>query len=245
MHSDVLDFAEVGAENFDAENRAETGGEHLGARLDRHPEDIRHAGRFDFLIHLRDELFPGHAGPPLVGWFELHHGFDHRERRGVGRGFGLPGLAEDTLDFGELPQHPILDLKHFHGFGDGDAGDSGGHEQDVALVQRRHELLAKTVKGDGVGKEDVQGRSHSCQQDDWNRQDDHWPAEAQHELYERLIDPYQEAVHRVPNLRGNLATDEPHHEHGHECHPKERSKKHRKRLGECQRAEQPAFLRFE
>src|SRR5205807_4897066 len=43
LHRELLNFAKIGSENFHAEHAAKTGGEHLGARLDRHPENVRHA----------------------------------------------------------------------------------------------------------------------------------------------------------------------------------------------------------
>jgi hypothetical protein len=36
---------------------AEAGGEHLGARLDRHPEDVRHARRLDVGVELGQLAF--------------------------------------------------------------------------------------------------------------------------------------------------------------------------------------------
>ena len=60
-------LAEVGAEHFDTEHTAKAGGEHLGARLDRHPEDVRHARRLDLRVHFRDQLVPGHPGRHSFG----------------------------------------------------------------------------------------------------------------------------------------------------------------------------------
>src|SRR5439155_13713087 len=47
LHRELLNFAQIRPENFYAEHAAETGGEHFSARLDWHPENVRHAGRFD------------------------------------------------------------------------------------------------------------------------------------------------------------------------------------------------------
>jgi len=46
LHADVLNRAQVGPEDFDAELRTKPGREHFGSRLDGHPEDVGHAGRF-------------------------------------------------------------------------------------------------------------------------------------------------------------------------------------------------------
>src|SRR5205085_2847757 len=37
LHRDILNRAKIVAEDFDAQNGAEAGGEHFGAGLDRHP----------------------------------------------------------------------------------------------------------------------------------------------------------------------------------------------------------------
>src|SRR6185369_9864778 len=89
LHTDVLNLAKIRAKDFDAKNGAKPSRQHLSARLNGHPEDICHAGRLDFLVHLGDEPFPRHTGPPLVGWLELYHGFNHRKWCRVGGGFGL------------------------------------------------------------------------------------------------------------------------------------------------------------
>src|SRR5207302_1626981 len=57
--AEVLNRPEVGTENFDAKLGAEASGEHFSAGLNGHPENVGHAGRFDFLIHLGEQLFPG------------------------------------------------------------------------------------------------------------------------------------------------------------------------------------------
>jgi hypothetical protein len=78
IDGDILDLLKVGAENLDAENRSEAGGEHLGPRLNRHPENVRHARCPDIRVHLGDELFPRHAGPPLLVRLERDHRLKHR-----------------------------------------------------------------------------------------------------------------------------------------------------------------------
>src|SRR5204862_2548061 len=106
----------------------------------------------DFLVHFGEKLFPGHAGPPLLDGFEFDDGLEHGERRGVGGGFGFAGLAEDRLDLWELAKQAVLDLEDSGGFADGDTGHGSGHEQKVAFIEWRHELLAELfewINGDG------------------------------------------------------------------------------------------------
>ena len=103
-------------------------------------------GVFNFCVHFGDEFFPRHAGPPLLGRLELHHGLKHRERRGVGRGVGLAGFAENAFHFRESAQQAVLDLQNTRGFFNGHARHGGRHEKDRAFVQRRHEFLAQFLK---------------------------------------------------------------------------------------------------
>jgi len=102
-----------GPKNFDPEDRTESRRQHLRARLDRHPENIGHARHFEFLVHLGDDFFPRHAGPPLFVRLERDHCFEHRERRGIGRCLRLTGFAENGFHFVNLPQQTVLDLEDF------------------------------------------------------------------------------------------------------------------------------------
>src|SRR5439155_18668944 len=60
LHRELLNFAKIRPENFYAEHAAETGGEHFNARLDWHPENVRHAGRFDVGVDFSKQFFPCH-----------------------------------------------------------------------------------------------------------------------------------------------------------------------------------------
>ena len=51
-----FDLGKVGAEHLDADRRADAGGEHVDARLDRHGPGIGYAGKLQRLVHLGDEL---------------------------------------------------------------------------------------------------------------------------------------------------------------------------------------------
>ena len=48
---------------------------------------------------------------PLGFGLENDHRFEHRERRGIGGGFGAAGFAEHAVDFGELLEDAVGDLE--------------------------------------------------------------------------------------------------------------------------------------
>ena len=107
-----LDAREVVAEHLDAERAAHAGREHLGARLDRHPPQVRHAGEDQRLVQLGDQPVPGEPLAPALARRERHHGLDHRERRRIGGRLGAPDLAEDALDLREALQLAVHQLEH-------------------------------------------------------------------------------------------------------------------------------------
>ena len=143
FHGGLLNSSQVRAKNFQAQFGAEAGGEHVGPRLDRHPEYVGHAGRFCLLVHFGDDLFPRHAWPPLVGRFERDDRFKHGKRRGIGWSFGLARFAKDRSDFRDRAQDAVLDLQDARGFIDGHAGHGRGHEQNCAFIEHRHEFACR------------------------------------------------------------------------------------------------------
>ena len=125
---------EIGAEDLDAHRRADARRQHVDAVLDRHRPGVRLAGKLQRRVHLvdevvpRDRLGPERADdrleepgnplrvpallrPPLRLGLQDDDRLHHREGRRVGRGLGAPGLAEDALDLGKLPQDPVLPLQ--------------------------------------------------------------------------------------------------------------------------------------
>jgi len=75
--------------------------------------------------------------------------------------------------------------------------------------------------------------------------DQRQPAESQHEMHERLINPDKEAVDRIFDLRRDFGRESQDHQHRDEGHAEQRSEEHRERFGERERLEQPAFLGFQ
>ncbi len=190
-------------------------------------------GVFSFSIHLGDDFFPGHAGPPLLGRLERDDGFKHGERRGVGGRFGLAGLAENPVHFRNGSQQTVLDLQNACRFRYGHARHGGGHEKNRPLVERRHEFRAEFVE------RKIRRRPISPAQP--GRE----PSKPQHETHDGLIDPNEKTVHRIFGFRRDFAADQQRHQHRHQRHAQQRGEEHRKCLGEGQRLEQPPFLRFQ
>jgi hypothetical protein len=59
----------------------------------------------------QSEYHVGFAAPLGLWGFSSDHGFEHRERRGIGGGVRAAGLAEDAVDLGELRDQAVLDLQ--------------------------------------------------------------------------------------------------------------------------------------
>src|SRR5207248_7576211 len=81
--------------------------------------------------------------PPLLLRLEHNCGFHHAHGRGICRSFGLADFAEYTLDFRELPQELVWNLKIFRRFGYRDARQGDRHIKDRAFVQWRHEFRSE------------------------------------------------------------------------------------------------------
>src|SRR6516225_7571657 len=84
LNCNVLDSLEIRAEDLDTQHRPESGCQHLGAGLDRHPEDLGHARSPTRLVHLFDQLIPSRPSRPLLRRFQLDNGFKHREWSRIG-----------------------------------------------------------------------------------------------------------------------------------------------------------------
>src|SRR5207247_2718617 len=83
LNGQFLNLAKIRTKNFYAEDAAKSRGQHFGARLDRHPENIRHSRRLNVRINFCKELLPGHSAPPLVRRLQRDDGLKHRQRRRV------------------------------------------------------------------------------------------------------------------------------------------------------------------
>ena len=99
-------------------------------------------------VQFAQKFVPSHAARPLIERLERHDRFKHRERRRIGRCFGLSGLAEDSCDFWESFKLSILYLKNLRRFRDRHAWHRCRHVEQSSFVQRRHEFFAEPRKGE-------------------------------------------------------------------------------------------------
>src|SRR5258708_36590447 len=79
---------------------------------------------------------------PLVARFEMHNRLRHVQPRRIGRGLRARYLRRHISDLGKTLQNFVLPLGIFNVLGEGDARVRDGHDHDVALIERRHELAA-------------------------------------------------------------------------------------------------------
>ena len=229
----LFHLAQVLAEDLDADRRADAGGQHVQARLDRHRPGVGHTRELQRLVQLGDQFVGAHARPPLGRRLQVDDGLEHLDRCRVGGGVRTPGLAVDRAHLGEALDDLVLRLQHFRSLGDRHARQRGRHVQQRALVERGHELAAQ-----------LRGRVPGSRQR-YRGQRDGQLLPAHHGLDDRAVEPDQEAVHRVLLLRHDLAANEQHHQHWHQGHRQQRRTGHRKGLGVGQRREQAALLRLE
>ncbi len=228
-----LQFAQVRAEQLDADRGADAGREHVDAPLDRHRPGIGDTGKLQCAIELLDQALHGHGAAPLGSGLQRDHRLEHLERRRVGRCEGAASLAEHRFDLGKTADDPILLLQQPCGGGHRHPGWRGRHVEQRPLVQRRHELTA-----------DALHRQHAeCQ--DQQRAGKRQPGMTQHEQDHRAVGCDQQPVDGVVVLGADAPAHEQQHQHRDERHREQRCGDHRKGLGERQRVEQPAFLRLQ
>ena len=140
---ELVDLDQIGSDHLDADRRADTGRQHVDARLDRHGPGVRHARKLQRFVHLRNQPVDCHAGAPLLLRLEVDHGLEHLGRRRIGRGRRAPRLAVDRGHFRKRADDAILHLHQFAGLCDRDAGQCRRHVEQCALVQIGHEFGAK------------------------------------------------------------------------------------------------------
>ena len=143
----------------------------------------------------------------------------HRERRRIGAGLGAAGLAEDALDLRKLPDQLVLHLQQLLRLGHRQPWQRGGHVEQRAFVQRRHELRAEAL----VHRH---GRDHHGE-----RATDHRPLPAQCPGADGLVHPNEDPADRVMLLRMDFADEH------RVCHPREPRRPEGQRS--CMREHQP------
>ena len=170
---------------------------------------------------------------PLRSRLELNGGFEHRQRSRVRRRVGAASLAEHRVNFGHCLDHPIGALEQLRGFSRRKAGQSAGHVEQIAFVERRKKLAAEP------GERDQCCQKHQPGYHQGGLGAAHDPVEA------GSIGAGQHPVDRIALLARNLSPDQPPHQHRHQRYRKDRGGGHGVRLGERKRREQPSFLRLQ
>ena len=262
LFAQAVEGVEVIAHDLDAHRGLDPGGEHVDPGLDGHGPGVGEAGKGDGGVEFGCELVhgdgpllrpgqgqdcfqrPGPLGPvavktlhrhpaPLVFRLEHDGGLQHGERRRIGGGLGAADLAEDPFDLGKAPDDAVGLLEEFLGLGDGDPGQGGGHVEEVALVERRHEFAAHVGGGpiDG-GHQDQGGRQHCL-------------APPEGDIHHRMIETDEQTVDGIGVLGLDIAADEPAHEHRHQGDGEDRRRRHGVGLGEGQGLEEAAGLFLE
>jgi hypothetical protein len=99
----ALEGVEVVAEDFDADLRADAGGEHENAVFDG-LQKTGHVAGHDGELALSSLTSFSLVMPARHSRFGLEHdrGLDHLHRRGIGGGIGAAEFAADAGDFGRL-----------------------------------------------------------------------------------------------------------------------------------------------
>ena len=157
LRRDALQLREVRARDLDAHRSLDAGRQHVDARLDRHRPGVVQSGDLDGGVERVHEFIRRAAamrddfavrvldvhGRPFLFLLEHDGCLHHVEGRGVGRRFGAANLAEDVMHFGERPDDFVGLLKNLAGLRRRDAGECGRHVEQVAFIERRHELGAE------------------------------------------------------------------------------------------------------
>jgi hypothetical protein len=181
-------------------------------------------------VQVLDDVGNRLARPPQLGVLELDHGLEHVQSRRVRGGLGASRLPEHLLDFRDGSDHAVGLLEQLARLGHGDSRKDGGHVEEVALEQRRHEFAAQVVDGPSRG-----AQHHERGQQGLDRM-------AQHHGYHGVVDAHQETVEGILLFGRNLSRQEQAHQHRHQGHRQERGRGHGPGLGESERAEEPSFL---
>ena len=163
------------------DRRPDPGRQHVDAALDRHRPGVRQARQPQRVVHLLDELLLARCGRAVI---QRNAGFSHSgaqpeyhvsTRRHSDFGLSVttvssiesgagsvevparPALPEHALHLREGLDDPVRHLQQPPGLGDRDARHRGGHVEERALLERRHELRAEREE-DGYGGDDQQER---------------------------------------------------------------------------------------
>ena len=189
------------AHEFDTYGCLDSGGKHVHPRLNGHSPGIGQSWELDGFIHFLHQLLHGHALPPFGLWFEGDGGLEHGKRCRIGGGLSPAYLTEHVLHFRKSGDNSVGLLQELFGLGNGDTRQRCGHVEQVAFVERRHELRANVFPRN-IGNSE----NNHCQQY-------HQSLGFENQLDNRVVDPDEETVDRVFGFRPDLAPNPVAHEH--------------------------------
>ena len=187
-HADAFDLLQVLAEDFDADRRADTRGQHVDAGTDRRRDGHLVAGHAKRGVQIARELrerprlllgpHPSQAAlRPVRGDGAVPAGrisrrpvrsrpqrddrFDHVQLGGIGRGLRTACFPVHRGDLRKPHDDAVLSRQRSTRFLNRDARERRGHHQQRSLVERRHELRPEALEGrHGRDHEEDRGGDH-------------------------------------------------------------------------------------
>ena len=142
LRANLLNPLQVWPLNLQAERRFDPRQFHIEAVFDRHGPSIGQTRKLEFRVHFLNELFVSHPRPPLTAWFEHDRRVIHIEWGVVGRAVRSPDGTEDSFNFRERANDPVLFLEQLRRLPDGDSGQRRRHVESRTFKEGRHELTA-------------------------------------------------------------------------------------------------------
>ena len=142
----LLEHGEIGAEHLHSHFRTDAGGKHVDAVDDRHRPDVETPGSWTTRLisaRRRSSVMPGRH---LSRRLEVDDGLGHVERRWVCGRLRARDLRDWVLNLRELHEGGVLPRGDPRVLLERDARVGDRHEDQVAFVERRHELAADPAR---------------------------------------------------------------------------------------------------
>src|SRR5215469_12842463 len=233
LRARLLDPCECGPLNLHAERRFDSGEFHVQPVFDRHGPCIRETRELQFGVHLLDQLFVGHSGPPFLPWLEHDGRVVHVERRVIRRAVRPANGSKNRIDFREGAKDTVLFLQQLRSLTDRDSRQGGRHVKSRALKERRHELAADLECQRKRDDEKDQIEQQGCFSES--------ETQAQKRKVERLRDP----GNRIPRFWSQTPANEKNHQNGHQRDCEHRRETDGESLSPREGTEHASFLRLE
>src|SRR6516165_10831896 len=232
LRARLLDSFERGPLNLQAERRFDSGEFHIQAVFDRHGPGIGQTWELQFGVHLLDQLFVGHSGPPFLPWLEHDGRVVHIEWRVIRRAVRPANGSKHRIHFRKRSNDAVLFLQQLRSLADRDPRQGGRHVQGRAFKERRHELAAdleRQWKGDDQKNQiEQQGRLPESE-----TQPQKWKVE-------RLRD----AGNRIARFGAQTSANEKNHQDGYQRNREHGREPNGQRLCPCKGPEHTSFLGF-